>query len=102
MERSPIQWHSEDIPRCICKLLRNKVYIVTCFCICCEMFIIIGFAGFLPKYLETEYQTSKSQASMIAAVHGEGHVACSTDFPESTSCIREKSLFQIYSQPMED
>nr|VZI03840.1 unnamed protein product [Spirometra erinaceieuropaei] len=56
----------QDIPRCICKLLRNKVYIVTCFCICCEMFIIIGFAGFLPKYLETEYQTSKSQASMIA------------------------------------
>lgn len=61
-----IQDWTKDIPRCICKLLRNKVYIVTCFCICCEMFIIIGFAGFLPKYLETEYQTSKSQASMIA------------------------------------
>lgn len=30
------------------------------------MFIIIGFAGFLPKYMEIEYQISKATASMIA------------------------------------
>ncbi|VDK86032.1 unnamed protein product [Dibothriocephalus latus] len=59
-------YRDKDMPRCIGKLVRNKVYIVTCFCICCEMFVIIGFAGFLPKYLETEYQASKAQASMIA------------------------------------
>ncbi len=30
------------------------------------MFVVIGFAAFLPKYLEIEYQISKARASMIA------------------------------------
>ncbi|VDL59729.1 unnamed protein product [Hymenolepis diminuta] len=57
---------SKDIPKSIFNLLKNKIYVVTCLCICCEMFIIIGFAGFLPKYMEIEYQISKATASMIA------------------------------------
>ncbi|KAL5109915.1 Solute carrier organic anion transporter family member 5A1 [Taenia crassiceps] len=57
---------SKDIPKSIFSLLKNKIYVVTCLCICCEMFIVIGFAGFLPKYMEIEYQISKATASMIA------------------------------------
>lgn len=56
----------EDIPKSIYALLKNKIYTVACLCICSEMFIVIGFAGFLPKYLEIEYQISKAKASMIA------------------------------------
>ncbi|CAH8449035.1 unnamed protein product [Dicrocoelium dendriticum] len=47
-------------------LVLNRVYVVVCLCICAEMFMIIGFASFLPKYLEMEYHISKSTASMIA------------------------------------
>uniref|UniRef100_A0A5K3FLQ5 Kazal-like domain-containing protein n=1 Tax=Mesocestoides corti TaxID=53468 RepID=A0A5K3FLQ5_MESCO len=57
---------SKDIPKSIFALLKNEIYVVTCLCICCEMFIVIGFAGFLPKYMEIEYQISKTTASMIA------------------------------------
>lgn len=57
---------SKDIPKSVFSLLKNKIYVVTCLCICCEMFIVIGFAGFLPKYMEIEYQISKATASMIA------------------------------------
>ncbi|KAA3675953.1 solute carrier organic anion transporter family, member 3A [Paragonimus westermani] len=47
-------------------LLRNRIYLVVSLCICSEMFMIIGFASFLPKYLEMEYHISKSTASLIA------------------------------------
>ncbi|GAA48072.1 solute carrier organic anion transporter family member 3A1 [Clonorchis sinensis] len=47
-------------------LVRNRVYLVVCLCICSEMFMIIGFASFLPKYMEIEYHLSKSTASAIA------------------------------------
>ncbi|KER32484.1 hypothetical protein T265_12812, partial [Opisthorchis viverrini] len=47
-------------------LIRNRVYLVVCLCICSEMFMIIGFASFLPKYMEIEYHLSKSTASAIA------------------------------------
>ncbi|KAM7537652.1 hypothetical protein Aperf_G00000072922 [Anoplocephala perfoliata] len=57
---------SKDIPRSIFSLLKNKIYVVACLCICSEMFIVIGFAGFLPKYMEIEYQISKATASMVA------------------------------------
>ncbi|CAL8092990.1 unnamed protein product [Calicophoron daubneyi] len=47
-------------------LFHNKVYIAVSLCICSEMFLIIGFSSFLPKYLEMEYHISKSLTSIIA------------------------------------
>nr|CAH8823628.1 unnamed protein product [Trichobilharzia regenti] len=47
-------------------LLRNRIYIMVCLCISSEMFIVIGFASFLPKYLEMEFRINKSTSSLIA------------------------------------
>lgn len=46
-------------------LLKNKVYLVTCFGICCEIAIVSGFVVFLPKYLETQFGTSTSMANLF-------------------------------------
>ena len=54
-----------DIPRSILNLLKNKIYILTSFGICCEIGIVSGFVLFLPKYLETQFGTSKSMANLF-------------------------------------
>ena len=55
----------KDIPRSMWKLLTNKIYIVTCLGACMELIIVSGFIVFLPKYLETQFNLSKSMASMF-------------------------------------
>jgi organic anion transporter 3A len=55
----------KDIPRSTWKLLTNKIYLVTCFGACMELIIVSGFIVFLPKYLETQFNLSKSMASMF-------------------------------------
>ncbi|CAG2209557.1 SLCO3A [Mytilus edulis] len=49
-----------DIPRSMLNLLKNKIYVLTSLGICCEIAIVSGFVVFLPKYLETQFGTSKS------------------------------------------
>ncbi|XP_060076397.1 solute carrier organic anion transporter family member 5A1-like [Ylistrum balloti] len=55
----------KDIPRSILNLLTNKIYLITCLGICCEISIVSGFVVFLPKYLETQFGTSKSVANLF-------------------------------------
>ncbi|RWS28314.1 solute carrier organic anion transporter family member 5A1-like protein, partial [Leptotrombidium deliense] len=55
-----------DIPSCMWRLLTNPVYIVTCLGSCMELCIVSGFLVFLPKYLETQFTISKSQANLYA------------------------------------
>ena len=55
----------KDIPRSVWKLLTNKIYLVTCLGACMELIIVSGFIVFLPKYLETQFNLSKSMASMF-------------------------------------
>ena len=55
----------KDIPKSMWKLLTNKIYIVTCLGACMELIIVSGFIVFLPKYLETQFNLSKSMASMF-------------------------------------
>ena len=55
----------KDIPRSTWKLLTNKIYLVTCLGACMELIIVSGFIVFLPKYLETQFNLSKSMASMF-------------------------------------
>ena len=55
----------KDIPRSTWKLLTNKIYVVTCLGACMELIIVSGFIVFLPKYLETQFNLSKSMASMF-------------------------------------
>ncbi|CAH8299866.1 unnamed protein product [Schistosoma turkestanicum] len=55
-----------DFATVVSSLIRNKIYIMACLCICSEMFIVIGFASFLPKYLEMEFRINKSVSSLIA------------------------------------
>jgi len=54
-----------DLPRCIWKLITNWIYLVSCLGACCELIIVSGFIVFLPKYLETQFNLSKSEASML-------------------------------------
>ncbi|KAL3892149.1 hypothetical protein ACJMK2_004386 [Sinanodonta woodiana] len=54
-----------DIPQSILSLLKNKVYLLNSFGICCEVSIVSGFVVFLPKYIETQFGTSKSEASLF-------------------------------------
>ncbi|XP_053381790.1 solute carrier organic anion transporter family member 5A1-like [Mercenaria mercenaria] len=56
---------AKDIPKSILSLLKNKIYLVTSFGICCEISIVSGFVVFLPKYIETQFGTSKSEASLF-------------------------------------
>ena len=55
----------KNIPRATWKLLTNKIYLVTCLGACMELIIVSGFIVFLPKYLETQFNLSKSMASMF-------------------------------------
>ncbi len=55
----------KDIPRSTLRLLTNKIYMVTCLGACMELIIVSGFIVFLPKYLETQFNLSKSMASMF-------------------------------------
>lgn len=54
-----------DIPMSMWRLLCNPVYVVTCLGACMELIIVSGFVVFLPKYLETQFSLSKSQASVF-------------------------------------
>nr|AKN21546.1 slc21a-1 [Schmidtea mediterranea] len=56
----------KDIPYAILSLLKNKIYIVVSLAICCEMFLVNGFAAFLPKYIENEYKVTNITSSLIA------------------------------------
>ena len=55
-----------EIPKCMWNLISNPVYIVTCLGSCMELAIVSGFLVFLPKYLETQFTISKSQANLFA------------------------------------
>lgn len=56
----------KEIPACMWRLLSNPVYIVTCLGSCMELSIVSGFLVFLPKYLETQFTISKSEANLFA------------------------------------
>jgi len=55
----------KDFPSAVCSILTNPVYIVTCLGICCEVSIVSGFVVFLPKYLETQFGSTKSVANLL-------------------------------------
>lgn len=55
-----------EIPKCMWNLISNPVYIVTCLGSCMELSIVSGFLVFLPKYLETQFTISKSEANLFA------------------------------------
>lgn len=55
----------KDLPRCIWKLLTNWIYLVTCMGACMELVIVSGFIVFLPKYLETQFALSKTEAPIL-------------------------------------
>ncbi|XP_023932071.1 solute carrier organic anion transporter family member 5A1 [Lingula anatina] len=55
----------KDIPRAVCSLLRNAIYLLTCFGVCCELAIVSGFLTFLAKYIEHQFSINKSQANLF-------------------------------------
>ncbi|CAG0883537.1 unnamed protein product [Darwinula stevensoni] len=55
----------KNIPASMWKLLSNPVYLITCLGTCLELVIVSGFLVFLPKYLETQFYLTKSQASVF-------------------------------------
>ncbi|KAI1285077.1 Solute carrier organic anion transporter family member 5A1 [Halotydeus destructor] len=57
---------AKDIPRSMWRLLSNPIFMVTCLGACMELSIVNGFLVFLPKYLETQFTISKSEANLFA------------------------------------
>uniref|UniRef100_A0A914W9C0 Solute carrier organic anion transporter family member n=1 Tax=Plectus sambesii TaxID=2011161 RepID=A0A914W9C0_9BILA len=55
----------KQIPVSILRLLTNSVYIVSSLNACMDLAIVSGFTVYLPKYLETQFDFSKSHASML-------------------------------------
>uniref|UniRef100_A0A5S6R4Q8 Solute carrier organic anion transporter family member n=1 Tax=Trichuris muris TaxID=70415 RepID=A0A5S6R4Q8_TRIMR len=53
------------IPVSIFRLVTNSVYMVTSLNACVDLAIVSGFTVFLPKYLETQFLMSKSDASIF-------------------------------------
>ncbi|KAL3309516.1 hypothetical protein Ciccas_011938 [Cichlidogyrus casuarinus] len=53
------------LPGVVLRLLCNRIYMVTTLTITFEMFTIIGFSSFLPKYLEKVYQIRSTAASLL-------------------------------------
>lgn len=51
------------------RLLCNPVYVVTCLGSCMELAIVSGFVIFLPKYLETQFSLSNSQANLFTGAY---------------------------------
>ena len=67
------------------KLLTNKIFMVTCLGACMELIIVSGFIVFLPKYLETQFNLSKSMASMFTggiAIPGKDKILSNMDTKE--------------------
>lgn len=66
-EQGPQQYGQslKDIPKSIWRLITNPTYVVTCLGGCMELNIVSGFVVFLPKYLETQFELGKSQASLF-------------------------------------
>lgn len=62
----PSERKLKDIPSCMWSLLTNPIYIITCLGSCMELCIVSGFLVFLPKYLETQFSISKSQANLYS------------------------------------
>ena len=58
-------FHCTDIPSAAYNLIANPIYLVTCFGICCEIIIVSGFIVFLPKFLETQFGSTKSVANIL-------------------------------------
>ncbi|KRX65228.1 Protein argonaute-2 [Trichinella sp. T9] len=67
-DNSPRSDYGKDIrkiPVSIFRLITNKVYMVTSFNACLDLAIVSGFTVFLPKFLETQFLVSKSDASLF-------------------------------------
>lgn len=48
------------------RLLSNRIYLFIVICTICETFLIKGFSSYLTKYLEYQYRTPASTATMMA------------------------------------
>ena len=82
-----------DFPVAVWRLVTNPVYIVTCFGICCEVSIISGFVVFLPKYLETEFGSTKSAANLLTG-KCRGHIPL-----QMHTCNANQIIFIEFWQP---
>ncbi|GFO38515.1 solute carrier organic anion transporter family member [Plakobranchus ocellatus] len=55
----------KEIPRAVLSLIKNPVYTIMLPAICCEICIVSGFVVFLPKYIESQFGTTTSQANLF-------------------------------------
>ncbi|KAJ6223786.1 hypothetical protein RDWZM_002331 [Blomia tropicalis] len=55
-----------EIPSCLIRLITNPVYMITSLGSCMELAIASGFIIFLPKFLETQFEMTKSEANLMA------------------------------------
>ncbi|XP_074650694.1 solute carrier organic anion transporter family member 3A1-like [Tubulanus polymorphus] len=55
----------KDFPKAVVRLFTNPVFVCQILAACINMFYIIGFYSFMPKYVEKQFGFSASKASMM-------------------------------------
>ncbi|CAH1797236.1 unnamed protein product [Owenia fusiformis] len=68
----------KDLPKAIGRLLTNSVYIALVISVCLDVFVIVGWVAFVPKFLEAHFRVSTSMASIIAGTMGAFAVSLGT------------------------
>ncbi|XP_064619555.1 uncharacterized protein LOC135482995 [Lineus longissimus] len=67
-ETDPCFGEQNSLPAAMKRLLKNRVYGLSCCGIILTAFGLIGFFTFLPKYIENQFDVTASHASMILIV----------------------------------
>ena len=56
-----------DLPHAFFRILSNKIYVILLLALTCE-FNTMGYAVFIPKYLENQFRASPGLASVITGM----------------------------------
>lgn len=57
-----------QLPRAVLSLVKNPLFMVTTVGITTEIFVVIGFIQFTPKYMENQFLLSQSQANLLTGL----------------------------------
>ncbi|CAD5121282.1 DgyrCDS9812 [Dimorphilus gyrociliatus] len=57
-----------QLPRAVLSIVKNALFMVTTIGITTEIFVVIGFIQFTPKYMENQFLLSQSQANLLTGL----------------------------------
>lgn len=88
------------IPKVTKHLLSNPVFTCIVLAACMEIAVVAGFAAFLGKYLEQQFNLTTTSANQLLGPYPEQNVThvCSRIFahiPVQLTCLRSTLWFQV-------